>query len=95
MLNNINNINLLCSFYYYYIMISLLLENSYKFYFMVEEALDFISAFERIADLVVVRTKLQCILKISLLLNRSVIFNYPLLIDKIVRIGEKLIGNPN
>lgn len=59
---------------------------------MIEEALDFFLSFNKINELMVVRVKLQCLLKISLLLNKNVIISYHMLIEKIFLVCKSLIG---
>lgn len=57
---------------------------------LVEEALEFLDCFQKISDQNVLHARLKLLLKISVLLNKSLIFEYPLIVEKVVKQLELL-----
>jgi len=72
-----------------------MLENSNIFYQLLEEAIDFLNFFENLAykEIQVNKIRLQCLYKISIFINKNVIFSYSLLTEKLINLFKSLIGN--
>lgn len=57
---------------------------------LVEEALEFLDCFPKMSDQNVLHGRLKLLLKISVLLNKNLIFEYPLIVEKVVKQLELL-----
>ena len=68
------------------------LENNHKFYYMIEECLDFLMSVKDCSDLLVNKTKLLCLLKISIFLKKNLVFKYPIIINNLIEIYKELLG---
>lgn len=68
------------------------LENSSKFYYMIEETLNFLIQINDYSDLLVNRMKIQCLLKISIFIKKEIIIRYPLALDYLIKICQEISG---
>lgn len=64
--------------------------NSHKFYYMVEECLDFLISVKDYSDMIVNRSKMQCLLKITIFVKQEIIYKYPLVVGNLMTLYKDL-----
>ena len=66
--------------------------NSHKFYYMVEECLDFLISVNDYSDMIVNRSKMQCLLKITIFVKQEIIYKYPLVVGNLMTLYKDLLS---
>ena len=66
--------------------------NSHKFYYMVEECLDFLISVNDYSVMIVNRSKMQCLLKITIFVKQEIIYKYPLVISNLMTLYKDLLS---
>lgn len=79
-------------YFLYIAFLNINLENSAKFYYMIEETLNFLIQINDYSDLLVNRMKMQCLLKISIFIKKEIITKYPLVLDFLIKICQEISG---